>query len=350
MSEWRLPGYQKRLYSGLIYAGLPSITTAPWLVAPGILMKQNPPIQVHLSRPPKPLLRLLSRFHLHTIVYNYMPLLYEVKMAFPPAVVFAVLSLPLIFSLFYPGPFLSSVSQLSILSLTRTENFVCTPSAYRTEIVSLDPLVIYIHSFLRPEEIDSILTTAEPLFKPSQVYKYGRMVDTADRTSSTAGLPLDDPAVQCVLDRARNFMGTIMVDGKDEMGPPQLVRYTSGQKFNIHHDFYQAPQWAYDGSQRKFNRVASFFVILQDNCTDGETYFPYITTPANGSLTKSNPFWREHEDGGIAFRPIKANALFWMNLHANGTGDRRTMHAGLPVEEGLKTAMNIWPRQFYAID
>ncbi|KUI59705.1 Prolyl 4-hydroxylase 1 [Cytospora mali] len=240
--------------------------------------------------------------------------------------------------------------------------FACAPSAYHTEIISLDPLLIYIHDFLHTDEIDSLLTAAEPLFKPSTVTKYGRKVDTPDRTSSSAGLPLRDSTVQCVLARARAFMGTMMRDA-DEMGPPQLVRYTAGQYFNIHHDWYDMPQRAYDGSRRTFNRIASFFAILQANCTDGETYFPYVTGPParvghnkavgnaeSRSWKDSDPAWREHEEGGLAFRPIRGNALFWINLHSNGTGDERTLHAGLPVGEGWKTAMNIWPRQFYPLD
>lgn len=241
---------------------------------------------------------------------------------------------------------------------------LCEASAYRTELISLDPLMVYVYDFLHPQEMDSLLATAEPLFKPSQVTKGGRKLDSSVRTSSTAGLPLDDATVQCVLARARSFMGTVMADGKDEMGPPQLVRYTSGQRFDIHHDFYETPQWAYDGSRRKFNRVASFFATLQDNCTDGETYFPHLhpsapTGPRAGRTgqgvgprkwNESDPIMRAHEDGGLAFRPIKGNALFWINLHADGTGDKRTVHAGLPVGEGLKTAMNIWPRQFYPVD
>ncbi|KAL1849402.1 hypothetical protein Daus18300_013284 [Diaporthe australafricana] len=248
-------------------------------------------------------------------------------------------------------------------STADTSAFVCEPSTYRTQIVSLDPLLIYIHSFLRPPEIDSILNTAEDLFKPSTVTKHGRKVGSSERTSSTAGLPLEDPAVQCVLGRASDFMGTIMKDGVDEMGPPQLVRYTAGQKFNEHHDWYETPQWAYDGSNRQFNRIASFFAILQDNCTGGETYFPYIGPSArhadsvdgriaheSRAWTGSDPILRVHDSGGLAFRPIRGNALFWLNLHSDGTGHEGTVHAGLPVGDGLKTAMNIWPRQFYVVE
>lgn len=238
--------------------------------------------------------------------------------------------------------------------------------AYKTELVSLDPLVIYIHSFISPAEIASLLETAEPRFAPSEVVKNGHKQATSDRTSSSAGLPRDDPAVICVLSRARNFMGTMMRDGWDEIGPPQLVRYSAGQRFNLHHDWYDVPRWATDGTMRRWNRVASFFSVLDDNCTGGETHFPYINGIVAPSPRREAPWlggggnargegdvrrlWRSHEDGGLAFRPVAGNEIFWVNLHPNGTGDTRTMHAGLPLGEGTKTAMNIWPRQYYPYD
>ncbi|ROW04692.1 hypothetical protein VMCG_04753 [Cytospora schulzeri] len=247
----------------------------------------------------------------------------------------------------FPAPFKSSSPAANATA------FACTPSAYHTEIISLDPLLIYIHGFLHTDEIDSLLATAEPLFKPSTVTKYGRKVDTLDRTSSSAGLPLGNPTVQCVLARARAFMGTMM-RGEDEMGPPQLVRYTAGQQFNIHHDWYDTPQRAYDGSRRTFNRIASFFAILEDDCTDGETYFPNVIGPlthgehskvvqraGSRSWKQSDPTWRAHEDGGLAFRPVKGNALFWVNLHTNGTGDERTLHAGLPGRVALSQSAKL---------
>ncbi|KAK4231105.1 hypothetical protein QBC38DRAFT_451480 [Podospora fimiseda] len=247
--------------------------------------------------------------------------------------------------------------------------FVCDSlHNYRTELVSLDPLIIYIHNLISPTEIKSLLDTAEPLFAPSTVTKHGRKQNTNDRTSSSAGLPRDDATVKCVLGRARNFMGTMLRDGWDEMGAPQLVRYKKGERFNIHHDWFNNPLWANDGSDRRWNRVASFFAILQDNCTGGETHFPFakaIAPPSpigeplwGGShddqvqkgVEEVKPLWREHEDGGLAFRPVAGNAIFWINLHPNGTGDLRTNHAGLPLDDGLKTAMNIWPRRYYAYE
>ncbi|KAI6084379.1 hypothetical protein F4821DRAFT_171421 [Hypoxylon rubiginosum] len=253
------------------------------------------------------------------------------------------------------SPYLESLSPSIAHTFTQpaehpfSSSFNCTPHTYTTEIVSLDPLLIYIDSFLSASEISALLASGEPAFAPSRVFKSGRNQDTADRTSSSAGLSRDDPAVSCVLARAETFLGTMLDPARDDIGPPQLVRYTAGQRFNRHRDWYAQPQPVRKGMMgrgRSWNRVASFFAILQDECTGGETWFPLVnaTAPAKAD----GRFWRTHEDGGLAFRPVAGNALFWVNLFANGTGDDRTVHAGLPLEDGLKTAMNIWPRKFYA--
>lgn len=245
-------------------------------------------------------------------------------------------------------------------------SFICEPHSYTTEIVSLDPLLIYIRSFLSPAETAALLAAGEPAFKPSEVYKSGRLQGTTDRTSSSAGLPRDDAAVRCVLARAQDFIGS-MLDAAhgDDVGPPQLVRYVTGQRFNTHHDWYSAPRPARDEDRwrgRTWNRVASFFAILQDTCEGGETWFPYVNVSAMAmpavaterhgeeqteEVDRHAVSWRKHDDGGVAFAPVSGNALFWVNLFPNGTGDSRTIHAGLPVKSGLKTAMNIWPRKYY---
>ncbi|KAI1169485.1 hypothetical protein F4777DRAFT_592689 [Nemania sp. FL0916] len=228
-----------------------------------------------------------------------------------------------------------------------SDNVQCKDQTYKTEIISLDPLVIYIRDFFNTNDIDNLVKAGENRFNPSVVNQGGRMIQNPYRTSWSAGLPVEDPAVHCVLERSREFLGTILDPNEDEMGVPQLVRYTEGQEYNLHHDWLRIPQAAFDGSPRSFNRVASFFIILQDNCTGGETWFPSIKPVAPQSKQQEEGrLWREHEEGGLAFKPVAGNAIFWVNLFPNGTGDTRTVHAGLPVTSGLKTAMNIWPRQY----
>jgi len=181
-----------------------------------------------------------------------------------------------------------------------------------------------------------------PNLEKSEVYLHGSKLPSEERTSSSAGLSPSSPLVQCILARAQSFMGSFFPPGGD-FGTPQLVHYEQGEKFDVHHDWYQDPQPVRGKQGRWFNRVASFFVYLEGECKGGETWFPYIDVKGEG-VGK----WEEDkEEGGTKFVPKRGNALFWVNLHGNGTGDDRTVHAGLPLLEGRKTAMNIWPRKFY---
>lgn len=109
-----------------------------------------------------------------------------------------------------------------------------------------------------------------------------------------------------------------------------------------------------DGSGRLYNRPASFFVFLRDNCTDGETWFPAVDMEQGKERGFGGRVKRGKKDGeegkGVRFKPVKGSAVFWVNIGADGTKDRRVVHAGLPVGEGEKIGMNIWPRKFYADD
>lgn len=126
---------------------------------------------------------------------------------------------------------------LNSTTVVLDDTSVCRPHSYTTEIVSLDPLLIYIHEFLTDGEIAALLAAGEVEFAPSEVTKQNQKLHTEDRTSQSAGLPPDNTAVQCVLGRAEKFMGSMLDPVRDEIGPPQLVRYTAGQRFNIHHDW-----------------------------------------------------------------------------------------------------------------
>ena len=228
--------------------------------------------------------------------------------------------------------------------------WTCSSHNYTTQVMSLDPLLLYIHNFVSPSESEQIIRAGNASLEPSPITGYGSDTSSQARTSWSAPLPPDDAAVQCVLSRAESFLGTILAPGRDEMGVAQMVHYTAGQKFDQHHDWFRQPRLrdGDNGRKRLYNRAATFFVVLAANCTEGETYFPYAKPAApQDRRTEVGGVWREHEDGGMAFRPIPGNAVFWVNLLPDGSGDTRTLHAGLPVGEGTKTAMNIWPRAFF---
>ncbi|KLU92898.1 hypothetical protein MAPG_11850 [Magnaporthiopsis poae ATCC 64411] len=243
----------------------------------------------------------------------------------------------------------------------QTDSFTCLPHAYTTQLISIDPLVIYIRNFTTPAEAASIVAVGTPGLVSSPVVVRGADTSgTPSRTSHSAPLDPLDPAVACVLARARSFTaGVLPVGDDDEAGSgPQMVRYnTTGSRFDLHTDWFARPRVlpadAAVGRRRMYNRAATFFAVLEcRNCTEkhgGETWFPRVEPVA---APESDDKWRRHEDGGVAFAPVPGNAVFWVNLlPGNGSGDTRVVHAGLPVAEGsVKTAMNIWPRVFFGPD
>lgn len=96
-------------------------------------------------------------------------------------------------------------------------------------------------------------------------------------------------------------------------------------------------------------------MFLEDNCTGGETYFPLvdvgeISSGLAGKVMKGGRSDVEEErDKGVKFKPIIGNAIFWVNLDEQGRGDERVVHAGLPLGEGEKVGLNIWPRRVWRV-
>ncbi|GLI82148.1 hypothetical protein PoHVEF18_010550 [Penicillium ochrochloron] len=161
----------------------------------------------------------------------------------------------------------------------------------------------------------------------------------AYRSSRSAGLPPSEPSVARVGSRALSLMASL-TEASDDFGIPQLVTYKPGQQYKLHYDWYQESMRYKDG--RLCNRVASVFIFLEADCTGGETYFPRIESVASSLLHEGKAIQNGSFEG-VMFKPIPGNALFWINLPGNGTGDKRVLHGGLPVHTGTKTGMNIWP-------
>ncbi|KAF2187695.1 hypothetical protein K469DRAFT_661716 [Zopfia rhizophila CBS 207.26] len=232
----------------------------------------------------------------------------------------------------------------------------CDDHKYTTEIISLDPLVIYINNFTTKREAEELVMLGEADFEDSFISRDGTKHKVTGRTSSSAPLEPDLPLVTCILSRARKFMGTMMQPW-EPFSMPQLVRYYAGQKYDLHTDYWTSHQIMNDGSGRRFNRIASFFVFLKDNFTEGETIFPYVDVldkdrERGGDLEelfkgKVSRGMEKGEQKGVKFKPITGNGIFWVNLDDKGVGDRRVIHGGLPVKDGVKIGMNIWPRKFY---
>lgn len=170
------------------------------------------------------------------------------------------------------------------------------------------------------------------------INEYSQQADySARKTSQSYVVPTDDPVGVCITSRAENFSGLLPWTIFEEL---QVVRYFPNEHHGLHVDHMQK-SFVHEPFGLTCNRFVSFFVYIGDECTGGETYFPYL----KAAPTKSDPakfgVTTQGGDYGLVVRPVQGNAIFWVNLLQDGVGDNRTLHTALKVEEGVKYGMNI---------
>ncbi|KIV78809.1 hypothetical protein PV11_06419 [Exophiala sideris] len=269
---------------------------------------------------------------------------------------------------FFSGPQPLSEEQVRIETHAAAQNYTYTT-------VLDDPALVYLDDFLSSSEIDQILNISSPLFVPSQVYSPDENAPK-HRTSSSCFLPPNHELASVITARALQFLANMT-----KTGPPhapaiaeplsyydleklQLVKYLPSQYYHHHMDWFDTLMRddSPAGRGRYFNRVASFFIYLDDTCTGGGTEFPELQFDLESldesGVRGSAEFWRERIDfdrqrqkgeekvsSGISFKPRKGSGVFWVNLLPIGYGDERLTHAGLPVEQGQKVGMNIWVKR-----
>jgi prolyl 4-hydroxylase len=104
-----------------------------------------------------------------------------------------------------------------------------------------------------------------------------------------------------------------------------IVKYEIGGEYKEHHDFFPPNTDYYEATiGTSGQRTHSFLFYLNDDFTGGETNFP----------TKK-----------IKVTPRTGRMLGWSNTHENGELDYESLHAGLPVESGIKYIAIVWIRE-----
>lgn len=240
-----------------------------------------------------------------------------------------------------PLPLLALVATTATAAATNTQNHTCPQHLYNVQIFSQDPLIIYIPEFITPAEASHLQSISLGRFSSSQIAdQTGQQHLASTRTSRSASLA-SDPIVRCIEERALLFQGYDVPRARLE--PLQAVQYAQGENYKPHTDWFtSAAQTTPDFGG---NRATSFFVYVatSDDIVGGGTQFPLLDAPSSErwcAYVNCDAAW----DEGVTFRPIARNAVFWRNLKG-GKGDRRTLHAGLPVQRGEKLGMNIWTRE-----
>lgn len=146
-------------------------------------------------------------------------------------------------------------------------------------------------------------------------------------------LPPENNVVKCITKRASTFQG---LNSKDSDIRLQATIYGKGQEFKTHVDWHNNPDLVMD-------RLSTIFGILDVSCGNCGTQFPRVEV----DWSKKDPAlcdFFECGDEVLTAKAVAGSALYWRNLFDNGTGDPKTLHAGLPLPEGTKTGLNVWTR------
>lgn len=83
---------------------------------------------------------------------------------------------------------------------------------------------------------------------------------TSRRIASSCRLPMDDPVVECIIQRSTDFVGFVTHDG---FGQLQVVKYRENERHDPHHDWFASPTKL--ASALTCNRAASFFAYMGDD-------------------------------------------------------------------------------------
>ncbi|MCF0064402.1 2OG-Fe(II) oxygenase [Dyadobacter chenwenxiniae] len=144
-------------------------------------------------------------------------------------------------------------------------------------------------------------------FKSTVTDKNGEVKIDGSRTSYSINLSSRELSLYPVI---RDRTADMLKVRKSHIEGLQCVRYASGQWFNPHLD-----------TNDKLRRRHTLLVYLNEDFSGGETYFPELM---------------------LKISPSTGKALHFMNEDSRGNILPFSLHAGLPVQNGVKYACNIW--------
>lgn len=187
-----------------------------------------------------------------------------------------------------------------------------------------EPRIRLIRGFATPAECRWLIGLARDRVAPATVFdkKTGKQTYDSARDNSFFIQRLGDLNVFTEVLRNRISQATRLPVPLFE--PAQLLHYSAGQRFSQHYDFLDPANPAYTEDLARFGqRIATFLVYLNDEYEGGETSFPKI---------------------GISHRAKTGDALFFANVHRDGSPHFDALHAGMPPTSGEKWVLSQWIR------
>lgn len=178
-----------------------------------------------------------------------------------------------------------------------------------------------INNIITKEEAKYIIDNASIEFNDSTIA--GQVLNTNIRKSKTAWLYKEsDPLILNIVTRIANIV-KLPIENTEAL---QVVRYEPNGYYKEHHDSCcDNSNICYDFIKRGGHRIKTVLIYLNDDFTEGATYFPVL-----------NKKYKPPKYSAIIFNPLAVNCN---KCHP------KALHAGLPVASGVKYVANLWFRE-----
>lgn len=198
-------------------------------------------------------------------------------------------------------------------------------SNYTTEDAHVIPYqVIEIPHVFTKDECRFVMNSMEGKLERSMVVGVGENDVSKDRTSMTGWIKPTDPVLGGFAKKLMS-LGSVLTGIRDpsRYEDVSIVRYEKNQFYKEHFDACTTK--TYCGDALRIYRTATIIMYLNDEFEGGETSFPRI---------------------GVKVRPEMGKIAFFYNTDDSGKEIPDSLHAGLPVQSGVKWICTLWIKFF----
>jgi prolyl 4-hydroxylase len=204
-------------------------------------------------------------------------------------------------------------------------NIIHTPDREVKVLLSMkSPRVVLLGDVLSDEECNALVEYGRARLEPSPVISENDEKVRLHEHRSSRGAMLQRGESELVA-RIEARIAALTAWPVERGEGLQVLQYEKGNEYRPHFDWFDpslpGPR---KHLERGGQRVATMIMYLSDVEQGGGTSFPEI---------------------GLQVQPKKGCAVFFGNTDANGMPDRRTLHAGEPVESGTKVIATKWLRE-----
>lgn len=179
-----------------------------------------------------------------------------------------------------------------------------------------EPLIIVLDKVLSNQECDQLIEFSKDKLKRSKISSSGEGEVNEIRTSSSMFFQESE---NDILEKLEKRISDIMCIPIEHAEGIQILKYTPGQEYKAHFDFFNSASKA-----AKNNRISTLVIYLNDVEEGGETYFPKLN---------------------LSISPKKGRAVYFEYFYNNEDLNELTLHGGAPVIKGEKWVATQWMRK-----